>query len=214
MQSQLVHSNFVVAARQFNPSIFSQLWLVKHEIASEKDFEGGESICTPAVVQLRSPRFVLMVLPDQLQLAPLPVQEAHSELIADMIGKIVQKLPETPYVAVGINFHWTMEADPDEFVAFSRAIFYRENALYNQFAEQDARFGGYLSKDILGTRLRLDVKPTKTGTGDEEVERFLFAFNFQIDLGSDNAVSEIQRMANQWNAAKDHAAEIIHVLEN
>ncbi len=213
MRTQLVDSNFVIAAQQFNPSIFSQLWLVQNGIASENDFK-GESVFTPAFAQVRSPRFVLLVLPQQLQFAPLPVEEQHGELVADAIGSIVRLLPETPYVAVGLNLNWLVEIEPKEYPAFSRALFYRENPLYEQFVENDARFGGYLSKDILGARLKLDVKPKKTGPPGEEVEKLLFAFNFHVDVRRDNQVDEILRMANQWDSAMEHAVGIIEVLEN
>ena len=44
VESQLVGANVVVAARQFNPTIFTQLWLVDHGIATREDFVGGNSL--------------------------------------------------------------------------------------------------------------------------------------------------------------------------
>lgn len=213
MKTQLVHANVAVAARQFNPSIFSQLWLVRNEIATEADFDEGESVFTPAFIQVRTPRFVLLVVPEQLQFAPLPAQEQHGELVGDKIGRIARLLPETPYVAVGLNFHWLVQTEPEEFAGLSRGLFFRENPLFGQFDEDNARYGGYLSKDVFGVRLKLDVKPTRTEIEGEAVERLLFAFNFHLDVGRENPVDEIQQMVGHWNEASEHAAEIIRVLE-
>jgi hypothetical protein len=213
METQLVHSNAVVVAHQFNPSIFSQLWLVRNGIAVEADFDDGESMFTPALVQVRCPGYVLLVLPEQLQFAPLVGQEERGEFVGDKIGRIVQRLPETPYSAVGLNFHWTVATDADEFAQFSRTLFFRRNPLFDHFQEDNARYGGYLSKNIFGARLKLEVKPTRTGNRDEAVERMLFAFNFHRDVGRDNAVADIQEMLRQWNDASEYSATIIRALE-
>ena len=213
MESRLVHANAVVVARQFNPTIFSQLWLLRNEFATEDDFQ-GESIFTPGFVQVRAEGYVLLVLPEQLQFSPLPMDGRHGEVVSDKVGKIVQRLPETPYVAVGLNFNWQVDIeDADEFVAFSRALFFRTNPLYAQFDQADARFGGYLSKEMFGGRLKLDMKPVPVGPPSERVERLLFAFNIHKDVGRDNSVQEIQQMVGRWNDALDQTSEIVASLE-
>jgi hypothetical protein len=213
MESRLVHANAVVVARQFNPTIFSQLWLVRNEIATEDDFQ-GESVFTPGFVQVRSQGYVLLVLPEQLQLSPLPTEGRHGELVSDKIGRIVRLLPETPYAAVGLNFNWQVDIDgADDFVAFSRALFFRNNPLYNQFDQADARFGGYLSKEMFGARLKLDMKPVAVGPPSERVERLLFAFNVHKDVERDTSVEEIEQMVGSWNDALDQTSAIVASLE-
>ena len=39
-----------------------------------------------------------------------------------------------------------------------------------------------MSKDTLGGRLKLDVKPITVSQEGEEVERIQFAFNFHVDV--------------------------------
>jgi hypothetical protein len=213
MNSKLVHANAVVVARRFNPTIFSQLWLVNNEIATEADFQ-GESVFTPAFVQVQAPRYVLLVVPEQLQLAPLPPVEQQHELVSDKVGRIVRLLPETPYVAVGLNFSWQLDIeDPDQFVPLSRALFFRGNPLFNHFDCDDARFGGYFSKDTLGARLKLDVKPVRGGSPEQAVERLLFAFNLHKDVGRNNPVEQIQDMLGQWNRALEQSSAIVTSLE-
>ncbi|MHB1034642.1 MAG: hypothetical protein ACYC35_08865 [Pirellulales bacterium] len=212
MSAELRHANVVIAARQFNPTIFSQLWLVRHGIAEEGDFQ-GESVFTPAFVQVRAPHFVLLVLPEQLQFAPLPPEEKQGSLVLDKIGQIIQLLPETPYVAVGLNFNWHVAIDASHFAAFSRALFFRENPLFNQFNEDGARFGGYLSKDVFDARLKLDVKPVRVETSEGVVDQLLFAFNFHKDVGKEHPETEIQQFLKRWDEAHEASAATVKALE-
>ena len=213
MESRLVHANAVVVARQFNPTIFSQLWLVRNKIAEEEDFQ-GESVFTPGFVQVRSQGYVLLVLPEQLQFSPLPLEGHHGQLVSDKIGRIVQKLPETPYSAVGLNFNWQVDIDDaEEFIAFSRALFFRDNPLYDQFNQNNARYGGYLSKEMFGGSLKLDVKPIAVGSPAEKVERLLFAFNVHKDVGPDNSVEEIEEIVGCWNDALEQTSDIVASLK-
>ncbi|MCC7086536.1 MAG: hypothetical protein IT427_16175 [Pirellulales bacterium] len=218
MSTSLIHTNVVAVARQFNPSVFSQLWLVRHGIASENEFEQvAESLFTPAIVQVRLPRFVLLVVPEQLQFAPLPPDVDHSELVLEKMGKIVETLPETPYIAIGLNFQWHFIPETCEMSKFCRRLFFRDNLLFSSFDQPDARFGGYMSKDVLGFRLRLDVRPLRVEQPEGVRELFQFAFNFHTDIASDvqgeTSVSQIRRMLGQWNQAREHTRQIVSNLE-
>jgi hypothetical protein len=214
MNLQLVDANVVVVARQFNPTIFSQLWLVRNGIATEEDFQ-GESVFTPAFVQVRARRYALLVLAEQVQFAPSPPAVREGELVLDKVGRIVRLLPETPYVAVGLNFTWQLDiGEPDQFVPFSRALFFRGNPLFHQFDEVNGRFGGYLSREMFGARLKLDVKPIRVGPPEDPLERLLFAFNFHKDVGRDDPVQDIQEMLGRWNDALEESSAIVASLEN
>lgn len=212
MTMQILHANVVVAAQFFNPSIFSQLWLVRNEVATEEDFQ-GEFIYTPNFVQLRTSGFVLLVLPEQLQFAPLSQGKASS-MITERVGKIVKLLPETPYIAVGLNFTWQLVPTGDV-ADFGRTLFWRSNPLYDFFAEKDARFGGYLSKDTMNVRLKLDVKPVKATQADGVDDRLVFAFNYHQDLlNKTDAVSEMERVLQLWDKAESQSREIVATVES
>ncbi|KKL77597.1 hypothetical protein LCGC14_2033330, partial [marine sediment metagenome] len=113
-----------------------------------------------------------------------------------------------------LNFNWQVDIDDaDDFVAFSRALFFRNNPLYDRFDQADGRFGGYLSKEMCGARLKLDIKPITVGPPSERVERLLFAFNVHKDVGGDTAVKEIEEMVGRWNDALDQTSAIVASLE-
>src|SRR5207248_54900 len=96
-----------IAARQLNPSVFNQLWLVRNELVGEGELEPGW-VFTEPLVQVRTRQFVLLVVPEQLQFVPLIEGEAVEHLIMDKVGRIVTRLPHTPYTAIGFNFVWHM----------------------------------------------------------------------------------------------------------
>ncbi len=213
MPSELVFSNVVLVANQFNPSVFSQLWLVRNGLVSEDEFEPN-CIFSEDAVQVRAAEFAILIVAHQLQFVPQgSVEESRQQaLISDKVGGIAKLLPHTPYAAAGINFVWHVKAGDDEVLALGRRLFYREsNLLFDHFATPDAHFGGYLSKDALGYRLKLDIKPI---VADGEKDRRLqFAFNFHNDLSAvedpEKKIQSIQTMLDRWLEAKQLSATIM-----
>ena len=56
MHRELIGSSVVVVAQNFNPSVTSQLWLVRNGVVPEGDFLPG-CIFTDLLVQVRTRRF-------------------------------------------------------------------------------------------------------------------------------------------------------------
>ncbi len=216
MQSHLVMANVVVAARQFNPTVFDEFWLLEHGIAMREEFIGGDSfILTPPFVQFRSARFVLLVMPEQLQFVPLLTTEDTANLVIEKVGTIVRLLPHTPFVAAGLNFHWHLVPQSTDYTAFCRALFFRNNPLFDSFDTDDGRFGGYMSKSVFGARLKLDIKPLKVpSSATETLEILQLVFNYNVDLDRPNSIEQIEHMLRSWNEASDHARQIVSSLEN
>jgi hypothetical protein len=208
MRSQLVASNTVIAAGQFNPSVISQLWLVKHKLIDEGDFESG-CVFSDSLVQVMAKSFVLLVIPEQFQFVPRTEAENELRLIQDKVGAIVNRLPHTPFTGVGLNFIWHVDPEPADIQTLSRQMFFRENHdLDKSFDSTDAKFGAYLSRDILGFRLKLDIKPIQILENKED--RLQFAFNYHLDLaGCESPVSEIEARLHKWEEAKAYASELI-----
>ena len=112
----------VIGAQQFNPSVVSQLWLVRHGLLADGDFLPG-CFFTDVFVQVRSPRFHLLVVPEQLQFVPTVPPAEEQALIVEKIGTIVKFLPHTPFKALGLNFAWHLVPRDANFVAFTRTLF-------------------------------------------------------------------------------------------
>ena len=202
----------VIVAQQFNPSVFSHLWLVHHGLLGEDEFLPG-CLFADVLVQVRSPRFHLLVVPEQLQFVPNVAPGEQQALISDKVGTIVRTLPHTPFKALGLNFNWLLAPREEDVALFTRELFFRrDKPLFQCFDAANAHFGGYLSKDTLGFRLKLDVKPIIVHQPQGAQNRVLFAFNFHADLG-ENPAEQTEQFLLHWNDVKAESERIIDSVE-
>jgi len=203
----------VIVAQQFNSAILSQLWLVRNEILRDEEFQEG-SIFSDVVVQVRSTPFQMLVLPDQLQMVPTVSRDQEQEILLQRLGRLVRELPHTPYRALGLNFAWHLTPADGNIARLSRDMFFVPNRpLHQSFGEENAHFGGYLSKDILGFRLKLDVKPLIVSLEGGRVEnRLHFGFNYHFDLQED-AARQIEERLQHWNEVRQESERIVDSIE-
>lgn len=195
----LVNASAVVVAQNFNPPIISQIWLDRHGIVPECAFRPG-TIFTDMLVRVQADEFQLLVTPDQCQFTPKGERDAQS-IVVEKLGAIVRLLPHTPFRGLGLNFSWHLRADEPEVRALSRKLFYVENGpLHQMFQDDGARFGGYLSKDSHGFRLKLDVKPASGEINGETVHFLQFAFNYHADIyNHTDPAGAIEGLLSKWN---------------
>ena len=205
---RLQTANVVVTAENFNPSILGEAWLVKHGIITE-DLLADERVFTPPFVRMPTPEFTIVAVPDRIQfMVANPTAEAQ-DLIESKVGSIVNLLPHTPYRAVGLNFHWeAITMTLDNYAKGLRQMFVKQDSsVYRYFAEVDARFGGYFSKDVLGFRLRLTIEPIAGERDGTPFAGLRYHFNFNKDLKSDTAIKQIHDSLRRWsevmNLSKD-----------
>ncbi len=222
-QHVLLNSSAVVIANDVNISIFKPWWLIKSGILKPEEVE-GEVVVTPVMVRVPAPAFELVVVPNRVQMtfeADAPEIEGH---ISRVLGGIVETLPHTPYSAVGLNFHYV--ATPPHEVAFAR--WDRDN-FASQFAnsvtsgeDNEARFGSYVSYNVEGLRMKLDVKPVKatgqmckaaiaSAIGEELIA---LNFNFHKDVEQGANVAAVKKTLGLRREAAGKAKEIVTKLEN
>ena len=214
MPSQCFGANVVVVARQFNPSVFSQLWLVRNRIVGEDEFI-GQCLFSDDVAKIETRDFGLLVIPPQLQFHPRVPTEREADIVTEKLGTIVRTLPHVPYLAVGLNFVWHVWQEHEDMHAFSQSLFLRPSGpFFDVFGDaEDALFGAYVNKAVLGCRLRLDVKPIDFPPDDRNVRRLLFAFNFQLEVPQDNPIPAIEGHLGLWAQARDEALRIVNLVE-
>lgn len=214
MPKEFLGSNVVIVARQFNPSVFSQIWLVRNGVVGEDAFGAG-CLFSDDVVKIETRDFGLLVIPPQLQFQPRTSTELEVELVSNKVGIIVRTLPHTPFVAVGLNFTWHVWPANGNLHAFSQSLFLRPDGPFFEAFDgaEDAVFGAYFSRDVLGCRLRLDVKPVDVPADKQVVRRLQCAFNYQLDVPDENAVAAIEHHLNRWNQVKAEALRIVDRVE-
>lgn len=201
----------VILARQFNPSVITQLWLSRQGILDENGTYKPESILTTNLVQITTDEFVLVVTPDQLQFVPVVPVERQEAIIRDKVGKLVRSLPHIPYRAVGLNFNWHLTPPDGTVSEVTRELFARcQDGIYTHFRDKNSRFGAYLSKDYGHFRLKLDVKPINLETEGQKEDRVQFTFNFHYDISAcENAETDVCNRLDQWNDVREEALRTI-----
>lgn len=210
MQLQQVVANVVVVAHHFNPTITDQIWLDKNKIIPADEAE-GPFLYSDTAVHALTRQFQMMIVPDKCQITLAPTAENAQELLVDRVGRLVSTLPHTPYIAFGMNFIWHYVPPLGEASRISRELFFVPSGrLHRSFDTEDARFGGYLSKNSLGCRLKVDVKPVLAESADNpEVDMILCTFNYHRDLAKEeNPVGTILELLGRWNEASQEVKQI------
>ena len=87
----------VLVAKQFNPSVVNQIWLTQQGILSPEGKVEEGSLFSDMIVQVLTPDFVILVLPEQLQFIIKASPDRQQALVEEKLGKMVRELPHIPY---------------------------------------------------------------------------------------------------------------------
>ena len=210
---ELVSENVVVLANQFNLSIMNQHWLIKNCIITQDDLQDGYTF-TPVFALAKTKFFQLTLVPERLQIDLNPKTEKKIELIKSKIGTIVDKLPHTPFTALGFNFDYFLTTEDSSVEKYTRSLFFKpDSPLSSQFDEDNAKFGGYFSKDVSGFRLKLDIKPISIKSKDKTMDKIQLAFNFHLDLVGNDKAKTILKYLAKWDSMANITKDIVKLIK-
>jgi len=211
MNRVMENSSVVIIAKDFNLSILKPLWLMNNKIFRPEELE-GDIVVTPPAVQIQSVNFQFVALLDRLQVSIPRVYGNGQSDINRVCGGIVKALPHTPYTAIGLNFHYLgAPQSREEFASWEKELFASPWAREIEGSQaENARFGSYLSFDAIGTRLKIDIKPTNAGgsigglcsSWHPGQELIRVHFNYHTDVTNTDAPAEtvVNRLA-KWEEA-------------
>lgn len=213
IQKELKHQSIVILGQNFNPTIFNRYWLVHNKFFRNDEIHPSSTF-TPVLSNVVTNNIQLIVVPQQLQFNLLDNTIDFKEQIINVLIPIIKRLKEIPYTAIGINFTWNAIDDDKDITLLSRELFgIKESQLHKNFKAKDSKFGTYLSKDFKGSRLKLDIKPTKELSQIPiEGERLTFAFNFHIDLTNQNPYAKIVQYLKHWEKYHNESYKIINSI--
>jgi len=214
--------SIVITAKDFNVSIFKPFWLMKNSIFREEELQGN-IIITPPAVQIPTENFQFMILPDRIQMS-MPRQYTDAEAdIGRILGGIVKTLPHTPYKGLGINFNYFVSPEAEEtFSSWNRNLL--ASTLSNKIQspkDKNARFGSYVSFDVIGTRLKIDIKPVKASKNIVKIYKSWHAgqdllrvnLNFHSDvINADSPSDFILDKLGKWTEALALSKEITGII--
>jgi hypothetical protein len=200
--------NAVIIANPFNLTLINSVWLYKNNIFTEEELKDGRAL--PNYIEIRSNQFRLTLLPDRLQFSISPEYDGAKNLLISKVGKIIEELPHTPYTAAGLNFTYHVTPEDGDIGKLGKSLFCHAGSKWcDEFDDDDARFGGYFSKNIMDSRMRMDVKPlTLKAPGTPDIEKLQFSFNFHKNISEDNACDAILAFLKEWDDAENIARNI------
>ncbi len=100
----------IVVAGQWNPSIFSPAWIVKHLLDGEGEvktqFEVAYTSSGHSYVRTCLPMFSLLPKRERLEFRPAGIGDNFLEQTESAALKTLELLPHTPVSGYGVNFHF------------------------------------------------------------------------------------------------------------
>lgn len=212
MNKGLPQTSVVVVASQFNPSIVTQYWLIKNSIFAEEDFT-KDCMFSAEMVNIVTDSLNIRLSPKMLTAFLLTNNfDRDFESVNNKITKILNLLPETPFDAVGMNFMWRIDTEDKAVSDFGKSLFFKSDSkLFEEFNTEDAGFGAYMSKNVLGCRLKMEIKPVFQVIDNNICSRMQFVFNFHLDLTSENKSAEILEFLAKWKEASLLSSKILSI---
>ena len=200
--------NIVVLANQLNLSIFQQYWLIENQIVNKEDF-GPESYSNPIAVSVNNSEYELLILPDRIQLTLKSNIGNSQELVNKVISGIVNTLPHTPFTAFGFNFNFIIKPkNHEKFYQLTKALCLTDiNPLKEDFSENDARYGFYLSHNVGDIRVKIDIKPI---VQDDKREAIMVIANCHKDISKKDEVNE---GLTHWQTLLDNVSDLVGKLD-
>jgi hypothetical protein len=194
----LEQASVVVLARNYNPSIASKDWLVEKAVLTGKvnDFTH-----TPIISIVEEELVNFLLTPDRLQLSAKAEGVEGAEKILMATRRFVDALPETPYVAVGLNCRYRVS---DQRIVLDRLVTGNDENLKSLFGN-DYSLSCSLRFPLSSFRATAHI-PSNHGEGDFEH----IGFNFHRDVGGhDETVEALTQLTDIIKRADDIVARII-----
>ena len=218
-KQKLLSQNVVIVTQDVSTTMFNQYWFIHNGIFSPEEIL-ADSIFVPGLTNLSTQECNLIITPNQFQFNVKSEDSTTScKCITERLMRIVEKVSGAgiQMKAIGLNFIWKIFEENIGVPLFSKRLFYLPSShLHQVFDVKDARFGTYVSKNFLQSRLKLDIKPViSDGTGEPN-EFILAAFNFHRDLTVDNSEQltvELLEQLKSWNLYYDESARLVCLLQ-
>lgn len=212
----------VIAANELNLSIFKPVWLCQFDILRPDELTES-SLISAAAIQIPSPTFQLVILPNRLQMTfPSSDVDATIGPLNRVLGGILRALPHTPLVGLGMNFDFFVTPPVgDSYEKWNAESFATKAALgISCVADARPRFGSYFSMQVEGMRLKVDAKPVRGAVASPQVVKALeaasewmhFGFNYHQDLDQNAPTKHALELLPKWSTVVRHAQSVVNQI--
>lgn len=209
-------SAIVLTAKIFNPSIFSETWLVKNDVVNADELVGLK-LFSPEVTQFQTSDVEVIVIPPKLQIRFGIHEKNDFSKPLKVASRTVELLPNTPYQALGVNFDFFLVPPLGRtFLEYDRALLGTgPSRLLEEFSSEDARFGRYFSKDHETSRLKFEIKPVIAGPAKNELLNFSFNFHHELEMHElADRKEKILEAILRWKEYKAYAEHLVELGGN
>jgi hypothetical protein len=226
MKTFFADASAVVIANDVNLSIFKPPWFSRTGIFTDAELT-GEIVISPVMVRVPTDEFEFMVFPNRFQMTFKGLPENGQESMDRVLGSIVNTLPHTPYSGVGLNFnHLVSPNAEDSFFDWCKKEFScntANKACPNE--PDDARYGCYVSRDVLGGRLKLTIMPTRIANRlpdpsadwqvDDDVMRVAFNYDFKVEqTDPDSVCDQVTAILAKWTDVAEDSKRTVAAMFN
>lgn len=187
--NELIGTNIVLIANKHNPSIISKDWV------KEKEIIEGEVINfahLPVASIVEDLDYNLFVDEDTLRLTVKNLNSGLIENSPNIIQKYVHILPEIPYKALGFNFLFKIDENPEKL----KEIFIADDDKSKEIFSHDYTFGGVFKFKYNEFLVTLSIMPEK----DEIKADFNFHFP---STGSQDILLVLEKHSEVFDKAQD-----------
>lgn len=168
MEFNLINANIVLLADKHNTSIVSKEWLIQNKILNETE-KVINFTHLPVVSVVETNNFNLLVDEKNLRLSIKKVDENTLRILPNVVTKYIDKLPEIPYKALGLNYLFTINENQEKLKDF---FMINDNKIKSLFPEEFL-FGGIIKFKFENFIVTLTLQPNN----DEEIQ---CDFNFHL----------------------------------
>jgi len=205
-------AGIVVTAQTFNPSIFTETWLVQNGLIPP-DAMVGVRVFSPEVVQFQTASVQVLIIPPKMQLTfGIQGDTGPLDLPQRIATRTIELLPHTPYQALGLNFDFFVaQPEGQDFGTYNRALLGGgECRLLREFLVPDAKFGRYFSKNHRGARLKLSITPVVAGPESKDLLQFSFNFHHDVSqLAPAERAPKLGEFIAGWQALWQYAQALV-----
>ncbi|CAN5349675.1 hypothetical protein BH09BAC5_BH09BAC5_08440 [soil metagenome] len=214
MDSELIIRN-IVAVGEIDINNIDRHFFFSNELFKEGEFLEG-TVFLPQLIQIvTASRHIQITQAQMIFSAPDPNHDSHE--ISKFAKTVLSLSLGSKIIALGINFHWALRFDESHQIITKKFFFNSNNIIEEKFfVDGDPSFGFYASKNILGSRLKLDVKPKQYNTmipPIEEFEAIGVDFNFHIDLDKLNPIQDLNKHLDKYQDFYNLTSEITSTLK-
>ncbi len=209
-----VSENIVIVVNYIDPSIFSEKWYIKNGIFGVDDILDGKNVIAQEVSLVYSKNMYVQITHNQIAifLQNFEYNEDVISKVKEIIEKIFKNNESSVIVACGINHNFeTEEVDNTEAIT-KKLQFSQSLKLHQLLAGDNMRFGSYISKDFLNTRLRIDIKPfySLQNIGKEQLK---VNFNYHKAISNDKKMEELSEIVVNWKAIKENSSATVASIQ-